>query len=217
VRRVKFEGSLPLIVGSLEMPNTYCLVLQPKGTVRNAVVAYEQKAATAALAGNILRRAVEPTEIGTWKYGASVIHLYGYKTGKAGTENKHELPPPHDKILLFGEAVLFMTLDTVITSFNEAEYKKWYNTALAGFEELGDEDTDEDEEEDEEEEEEEIEEEVEDEDEEEDKDKEEEFEEEEEEEEVRRPAPKVSKAKRNIKKVPAWYSAPELTAETYTL
>jgi hypothetical protein len=173
------------------------------------------------LAGTILRRSTEPECIGTYKYGAFVLHLYGYKTGKAGTENKHELPPPHDKVLLFGEAVLFMTSGSKFASFNDAEYKKWYNTALGGFEELGDEDSegeDEDgemgdgEETDEEEEEEVVEEE------EEEKEAEEVVEEEEEEEEVvRKPAPRISKAKRNLKKIAAWYSTDELVPEPYTL
>ena len=200
------------------MPTLYCVVLQPKGTVRNAQIPADHKAPTAAAAGAILRRAVEPVSIGTWKYGGSVIHLYGYKTGKAGTENKHELPPPHDKILLFGEAVLFMTLSEAFATFNEAEYKKWYNTALGGFEDLGDEDTDSEGEDGDEEEEEEVEEEVEEEAEESDESEEEEvFEEEEEEEEVRRPVPKVSKAKKNLKRVPGWYSQAELEPEPYTL
>ena len=192
------------------MPIFYCVVLQPKGTIRNAQIPADHTAPTAAAAGAILRRAVEPTAIGTWKYGASVIHLYGYKAGKAGTENKHELPPPHDKALLFGEAVLFMTLSEAFVTFNEPEYKKWYNTALGGFEDLGDEDTDSEGEEVDEEEEE-VEEEIEEE------EVEEVFEEEEEEEEVRRPIPKVSKAKKNLKRVPGWYSQTELTAEPYTL
>jgi hypothetical protein len=199
------------------MPTTYCVVLQPKSTVRNAQISADHTAPTAAAASAILRRAVEPTSVGTWKYGGSVIHLYGYKTGKAGTENKHELPPPHDKILLFGEAVLFMTLSEAFASFNEVEYKKWYNTAIGGVEDLGDDDTDSEGvgSGDEEEEEEEVVEEVEESDE---SEVEEVVEEEEEEdEEVRRPVPKVSKAKKNLKRVPCWYSLPELSAEPYTL
>ena len=200
---------------------TYCLVLQPKSTTRNAQLneaAVAEGKPSSAIAGAILRRSTAPDCIGTYKYGAFVVHLYGYKSGKAGTENKHELPPPHDKVLLFGEAVLFMTSGSKFQSFNDAEYKKWYNTALGGFEDLGDEDTtdgsDEGEDDEEVEEEEEAEEEA---------AEEEEAEEipedveEEEEEAPRRPPPKVSKAKRNLKKIAAWYSTDELVAEPYTL
>jgi hypothetical protein len=199
---------------------TYCIVLQTKGTTRNAqltdAVLGEGKPSPAA-AGAILRRSTEPELIGTYKYGAVTLHLFGYKTGKAGTENKHELPPPHDKVLLFGEAVLFATTAGKFSTFNDAEYKKWYTAAFGGFEDLDgeeDEDEEEDGDEDEEEEEEEVEEVVE-----EDEEKEPEIAEEEEEEEEapRRPAPKVSKAKRNIKKIAAWYSTDELMPEAYTL
>ncbi len=201
---------------------TYCLVLQPKSTTRNAQLneaAVTEGKPSGAIAGTILRRSTAPDLIGTYKYGSFVIHLYGYKSGKAGTENKHELPPPHDKVLLFGEAVLFMTAGAKFQSFNDAEYKKWYNTALGGFEDLGDEDTegesDEDEDGEEIEEEEEEEEAVAE--EEEDAVADEVVEEEEEEEAPRRPPPKVSKAKRNLKKIAAWYSTDELVPEPYTL
>lgn len=200
---------------------TYCIVLQTKGTTRNAqlndAVLAEGKPSPAG-AGAILRRTTAPDQIGTYKYGQITLHLFGYKTGKAGTENKHELPPPHDKVLLFGEAVLFASTASKFISFNDVEYKKWYNTALGGFEDLGDEDTDDEDGDMDEDEEEEIEEEVEEEAVEEDEEKEEEIvEEEEEEEELRRPPPKVSKAKRNLKKIAAWYSIDELMPEEYTL
>jgi hypothetical protein len=203
------------------MPSTYCIVLQPKGPTRNAQLneaLLAEGKPSAAMAGSILRRSTAPELIGTYKYGPHMIHLFGYKAGKAGTENKHELPPPHDKILLFGEAVLFMTAAGKFVSFNDADYKKWYNTALGGFEDLGDTDTEDDgegsdlEELEEEEEEEEVA--VE---EEEEETEVPEVEEEEEEEEIRRPVPKISKAKRNLKKIPVWYSIPELTPEVYTL
>lgn len=195
---------------------TYCLVLQPKSTTRNAQLneaAITEGKPTAALASIILRRTIAPELIGTYKYGAYVLHLFGYKTGKAGTENKHELPPPHDKILLFGEAVLFMTNESKFMSFNDTEYKKWYNAALNGFEELGDEDSEGEEDDEESVESEEEEEGVEEEEEEEEVI----VEEEEEEEVVRKPVPKVSKAKRNLKKIPTWYSTDELVPEEYTL
>ncbi len=205
------------------MPSTYCLVLQPKGTTRNAQLNADvltEGKPSGKLVSTLLRRAQEPGFTGTYKYGANMIHLYGYNTGKAGTENKHELPPPHDKVLLFGEAVLFMTAGGKFVSFADAEYKKWYNTALGGFEELGEEDSDTEDEEDGEEEAEEEEEEEEAVEEEEEETAEPDLpveEEEEEEEAPRRPPPKVSKAKRNLKRVPAWYSTTELVPEPYTL
>lgn len=174
----------------------------------------------AAGAGAILRRQTAPEYIGSWKWNAVIVHLFGYKTGKAGTENKNELPPPHDKVLLFGEAILFgCGADKKLVNFDTKEYTKFYNEAFAGFEDLGEEDTD-------------------DEDDDADTDEEEEEEGEAEEsspedeedtesvpvvvsddEEDERPAPRivVSKQKRPNKKIPTWFSLPELKPEPYTL
>jgi DNA-directed RNA polymerase subunit M/transcription elongation factor TFIIS len=197
----------------------WCVILQPKGTTRNALLPVDEpNLLSAAAVGTLLRRATAPEFIGQWKWGAFRLHLFAYKTGKAGTENKHELPPPHDTVLLFGEAVIIATKGTtpVMTAFSVTEYPKFYNEACGGFEELGDDDSDTDgEEPDAEEEEEEEEEVVSSEDDADDADAN--AGDVEEEEEVERPrAPvKAAKPKRNIKKAPAWFGLPELEPDSY--
>lgn len=99
------------------------------------------KTLDAAAVGAILRRATPPECIGTWPWpqegAGAVIHLYGYKAGKAGTENKHEVLPPYDTTPLFGEAVVFAMKGGAVVSFGTAEYTKFYNASLrdAGAEE----------------------------------------------------------------------------------
>jgi len=190
-----------------------CTILQPKNTTRNSFLPTGTAGVPSPAAiGAMLRRASPPELIGTWPYERSTIHLYGYKTGKAGTENKHELPPPHDAILLFGEAVLVAITNGEPSRFNGDDYKKFYGVAMGGFEDLEDEDDEEDEEDDDDEEEEAEAEEVEE--KAEDAEKPEEVEEEDEEEErvvVKRPA----KSKKASKKLPAFYSLPELEPEAY--
>ena len=70
----------------------WCVVLQPKGTTRNALLPAtaisESALPTPAMVGGILRRATPPEAIGTWTWNGLVLHLFAYKTGKAGTENK---------------------------------------------------------------------------------------------------------------------------------
>lgn len=188
----------------------WCVVLQPKGTSRNALIPADTKVHNPALVGTILRRATPPEYIGVWNWNGHVVHLYAYKTGKAGTENKHELPPPHDTALLFGEAVLIATKANVIVTFNTTEYTKFYNETLGGFDDIGSEDSDTDDEDIESEEEEEAAEESASESE------TEEVEVEEEEEEAPRPVIKIVKAKRNNKKATTWYNVSELVAEPYT-
>jgi len=203
----------------------WCVILQPKGTSRNAVIPAPESllgggVLDVAQVGAILRRTAAPVLIGTWKWNGYVVHLFGYKTGKAGTENKHEIPPPHDKDLLFGEAIVLATKGGTVTTFNSSEYTKFYNEAYGGFEEVGSDDSEEEgdeEDEEEEEEEEEVAAEVEE------KDEEEEPEAggaEEEEDEPVRPAPKpaaVPKAKRGGKKAPSWYTFPDMEPEAYVL
>jgi DNA-directed RNA polymerase subunit M/transcription elongation factor TFIIS len=198
----------------------WCVILQTKGTSRNAVLPAEPKELlTPPAVGNILRRATAPELIGTYKWNGHVLHLFGYKTGKAGTENKHELPPPHDKVLLFGDIVLIATKGTHMVSFSTTDYQKFYNEGHGGFEDLGshDSDTDEEGEEDdlEEEEDEDVEDEVDD-----DESTDDEVSVDagsvvDEEEEAPRPVVKPAIAKRNTKKLPNWYSHSQLGHELY--
>ena len=184
----------------------WCTILQAKGTTRNiSIPAGRTTVFDTATAGSLLRRTNNPEFIGTWKWNTYVVHLFAYKSGKAGTENKHELPPPHDTVLLFGEAVMCATQNDVLVSFGSTEFKTFIVDLNKGFEDL----ESEEEELSESEEEEEIAE---------DEEGEEEVIEEEEEEEA--PAPvvvKTIKSKKANKKIPPWFSLPELQPESYTL
>jgi transcription elongation factor S-II len=198
-----------------------CTILQPKQTTRNAFLPadYGTGVPTPANIGAVLRRATNPDHIGSWPYGSQVVHLYGYKTGKAGTENKHELPPPHDNVLLFGEAVLVGMEHGAVVNFNGESYKTFYNTIMGGFDDIEDSEEEEEEEDLEEEEVEEDavedEEEAEEEDEEEEEDDDDEKEEEEKEEKPAAVVRRVAKPKKSNKKLPAYYSLPELVADSY--
>lgn len=199
-----------------------CTVLQPKQTTRNAFLPADCTGVpTPAHIGTLLRRATPPDKIGSWKYEALTIHLYGYKTGKAGTENKHELPPPHDTILLFGDAVLVATDNNTVTNFNNEAYKTFYNTIMGGFEDIEDTDEEEEEEAAEEEEEEVVVPDGDEDEAEEDEEEEEEEEEDAEEEERKKKkavaARRVAKPKKSNKKLPAYYALPELEPNSYDL
>jgi len=134
-------------------------------------------AATASAIAKLLKKTKPPSLVGTYTEaidGQYSLNLWSWTDGKAGLENKHELPPPYDTTLLFGDIVVTradggdLTLDT---------WNVFYNEAFGGFEDLDEEEEDEVEEE-------EIEEEEDDEEEEEDDEEEDEVEEEEEEDEV---------------------------------
>jgi hypothetical protein len=105
-----------------------------------------------------LKRAKAPELIGSYTWLKYTLFLYGYKEGRAGTENKHELPPPYDETLLFSDACLVASLEKNAekpASFTIEQYKKFYNTKFGGFDDVEDQEEEEEEEEDEEDEEEE--------------------------------------------------------------
>jgi len=60
------------------------------------------------------------------------IELYAKEKGRAGQENKYELPPPVDKELYFGSMLLINTLGDL----KSTEWEDIYNYLYGGFEEL---------------------------------------------------------------------------------
>jgi hypothetical protein len=114
---------------------------------------------TGAAAAKAIRKTKPASALGTYKYKGATLTLWGWDEGKAGTENKHELPPPHDEPLFFGDIVVTSSTGDLTVD----EWLVFYDAAFGGFEDLDSEDEEngeEEEEEDEEEEDDEEEEEV---------------------------------------------------------
>ena len=191
------------------------ILLGAKGAIKSSLLEDLTDGIEGAL-GKSLKRAKSPQLVGSWSWQKYKLFLYGYKEGRAGTENKHELPPPHDSVVLFGDCCIVASLDKTANKpadITVDQYKKFYNTKFGGVDGAEDEDEDEEEEE-EEEEEDDIEEDYE----EEEVDEEEEIalNEEEEEEEDEKPTLKI-KPTPGFKKIAKWMHAPELEAEAYVL
>lgn len=95
-----------------------------------------------------LKKKTEVEILGTYQYKSLTLYLFGFTKGKAGTENKHELPPPHDITLAFGDIILVASKsDTSFAnpvSFKVDDYEQFYSKAFGGFEDIDDEDEDED-------------------------------------------------------------------------
>lgn len=185
-------------------PTMQCVVLSAKGTYRCTSISSEGFPTGKEVAA-VLRRATEPIHVGSWNWKQHQLHLWGYKTGKAGTENQHTIPPPLEATL-YGDAVVVatMTEDGVhqIAPFTTTQYTEF----LKHKEDESDEESDFDESESDasESEAEDVVEES---------DTESELSEilEEEEEEEAPPPPK--RTKRVAKKTPQWFSLPPLTIE----
>ena len=188
------------------------VVLQTKGDTKQSKVEItgEIEDEIPTRIAKILRKTKLPSKIGSWSYQKGALELWGYKDGRAGTENKHELPPPVDSTLIFGDAIMIALNETEeATNFTTAQYTKFYTQIFQGFESLDDEDDDEDEIDEDEEDDVEVEAEAE-------AEAEVEVEVEEEEEEVEvKAAPKREYASARNKKIPKWAMAAELEEEVY--
>lgn len=96
----------------------------------------------------LLKKKTAPEMIGSYKNRAVTLFLFGYTKGKAGMENKHELPPPHDTTLCFGDIIILASKDSKTWSnpvpLKAEDYEVFYTRAFGGFEELDSEEEEED-------------------------------------------------------------------------
>ena len=76
-----------------------------------------------------------------YKYNDKTLSFYAWNNGRAGSENKHDLPPPIDKELYFGNIFVIAHNNNEIIDLTETEYDEFYENAFGGFEDLGSEDS----------------------------------------------------------------------------
>ena len=113
------------------------LLLTQKAEVKEVALSTLNGVITLSSIQTVLKKKEAPEVLGTYKYKAHTLFLFGYTTGKAGTENKHELPPPHDTTVCFGDIILLSTKDskswTTPVPFKMADYEAFYTRAFGGF------------------------------------------------------------------------------------
>lgn len=115
------------------------VVLSANGESRTLkTAAITAAAATGESVAKALRKIRAAERVGTYTWKEQALTLWGWREGKAGTENKHELPPPHDEVLLFGDIVVCGDGD-----FTMEQWKEFYDAAFGGFEQIGGEESDE--------------------------------------------------------------------------
>tara|TARA_Y100000389_G_C17392416_1_gene480623 strand:- start:583 stop:1038 length:456 start_codon:yes stop_codon:yes gene_type:complete len=69
------------------------------------------------------------------------ISFYAWVDGEPGDENKHDLPPPMDNYLYFGNSYLIATKNKKIVPFDKTDYYTFTHSEFYGFDELGSEDS----------------------------------------------------------------------------
>ena len=123
------------------------LLLTAKGDVKSCKISSSQPSLTQDDIQTYFKKKTEPDYVGSYEYKSKHLHLFGYQKGKAGTENKHELPPPHDSLLLFGDILIVVTVSADSYSqpiaFKPEEYEAFYTHAFGGFEDLEEEEEEE--------------------------------------------------------------------------
>lgn len=76
------------------------------------------------------------------------LQVYGKITGRAGSENKYEFPPPIDNILFFGSCAVINTQNDSIIDMNATEFKDIMDFLQGGYSDLGEEDSEDEEDDD---------------------------------------------------------------------
>ena len=132
---------------------TSVLILTHKAEVKSAKLNVEN-GVTLKDIQKYFKKKTEPEVLGTYLYKTLTLFLFGFTTGKAGTENKHELPPPHDATLAFGDIMLIASKDensfAIPAPFKPEDYEVFYSKAFGGFDDLDSDEDDDDEVDDEE-------------------------------------------------------------------
>lgn len=71
------------------------------------------------------------------KFDVDSVEVWARDTGKAGTENKYELPPPIDQTLYFGSiAIVAFDSDDEFIDLTDETWKKVYEHMFGGFEDI---------------------------------------------------------------------------------
>jgi hypothetical protein len=65
-----------------------------------------------------------------------LVEVYGKQSGRAGSENKYDFPPPIDSQLFFGAMALVLKQDGVDVSLPKKIWEKYYEKLFGGFEDL---------------------------------------------------------------------------------
>ena len=69
------------------------------------------------------------------------VSAYAWNDGEAGDENKHDLPPPIDNDLYFGNVYLLGHIGNKMVDLTKSDYDSLINKYFEGFDDIGSEDS----------------------------------------------------------------------------
>jgi transcription elongation factor S-II len=110
----------------------YGLLLQIKGELKKVKLTDDKSAQmTMDDIQKALKKKTDAELLGTYIYDGYTLTLFGYKKGKAGTENKHDLPPPLDEPY-YGDILLVASSKNTSwetpVSYDATKYEKFYQS-----------------------------------------------------------------------------------------
>jgi transcription elongation factor S-II len=122
------------------MSAIYGITLLAKGETKKLKLKDGKGLLTKDMLQTLMKKKTPLSNLGTFPYSGMTLTLFGYTTGKAGTENKHDLPPPLDAELYFSDILLIASKEADTwenpVSFSLEEYEKFYQKAFGGFDDV---------------------------------------------------------------------------------
>ncbi len=126
-----------------------CVLLAQKAEIKQVKVPLNNGTLTMDTIKQFLKKKETPKILGKYPFKTQILTLFGFGSGKAGSENKHELPPPLDSQLFFYDILVIACKNTEDyrqpIPLTTATYETFYTAAFGGFEDLDEEDDEEDE------------------------------------------------------------------------
>ena len=124
-----------------------CVLLGQKAEIKQVKVPLNNGTLSMDVIKKFLKKKETPQVLGKYPYKNQTLTLIGFLNGKAGNENKHELPPPLDSQLYFGDILVIASKNTddyrEPLSLTTATYETFYTAAFGGFEDIEDEEEEE--------------------------------------------------------------------------
>ena len=116
------------------------VIIEKQGTINTSLVKKFSKDTLYKKCG--FRKDTDFNRQAKWKFeNNKYVELYAKKSGRAGSENKYELPPPIDTDLFFGKMILVLYSGDKLTNetvkdFTKNDWNTFYEKLLGGFDDL---------------------------------------------------------------------------------
>jgi DNA-directed RNA polymerase subunit M/transcription elongation factor TFIIS len=118
------------------MAPMYGLLLAVKGEIKRVKIADGSTTLDQEALQRIIKKKTPLKELGNYVHAGHKITLFGWTSGKAGTENKHDLPPPLHESVVYSDILLIASKDedswTNPVNFTPDQYEKFYARAMGG-------------------------------------------------------------------------------------